>query len=143
MAVVHAGRGKPAVTHYRMGEAFSGGKATLLELKLETGRTHQIRVHLAAVGCPLLGDDVYGGAEEGGTGAGSASKLRPAARRVPAAVRAAMGRQALHAKSLCFTHPATGERMCFEAPRPADFAVVVARLRGGGSGGGDKGRTKG
>ena len=59
MAVVDAGRGKPAVTHYRVCDSFPTAKVSLLELKLETGRTHQIRVHLAAVGCPLLGDDVY------------------------------------------------------------------------------------
>ncbi|MBL0141216.1 MAG: RluA family pseudouridine synthase [Betaproteobacteria bacterium] len=103
MAVVPGG--KPAVTHYRVRERF--GAHALLECDLETGRTHQIRVHLASIGHPLEGDPVYGAR---GT------------RRLP--------RQALHAWKLAFIHPGTGERVQFTAPPPADFEALVAALRG-------------
>ena len=82
--------------------------ATLLELELETGRTHQIRVHAAHLGHPVLGDRQYGRA---GTGL--------------------IRRQALHAARLSFAHPSTGERMSFEAPVPEDMAGVMERLRAG------------
>ena len=102
MAVVASG--KPAVTHLRVREAFA--RHTLLECDLETGRTHQIRVHLASIGHPIEGDPVYGGRGE---------RLLP--------------RQALHAWKLAFRHPRTGEAMRFEAPLPADLRALLARLR--------------
>lgn len=102
MAVVEGG--KPAVTHYRVREAFE--RHTLLECDLETGRTHQIRVHLASLGHPLEGDPVY---------AGRAPKL--------------LARQALHAWKLAFRHPRTGEAMRFESPPPRDLRELLARLR--------------
>ncbi|MCC7284146.1 MAG: RluA family pseudouridine synthase [Acetobacteraceae bacterium] len=118
MAVVARG-GKPAVTHFRRVEAF-GTTAALLECRLETGRTHQIRVHLAHAGHPLLGDPVY-------------------LRRLPAAARAlkeemrrelsGFPRQALHAASLGFVHPTTGAALRFEAPLPADIEALLGRLR--------------
>jgi 23S rRNA pseudouridine1911/1915/1917 synthase len=104
MAVVPGG--KPAVTHYRVRERFAAH--TLLECDLETGRTHQIRVHLASIGHPLEGDPVYGGR---------------GAKRLP--------RQALHAWKLAFVHPATGLTVRFSAPPPADFEALVAQLRCG------------
>ena len=104
-AVTAAGRS--AVTHYRVLERF--GEATLLECRLETGRTHQIRVHLAHLGHPLLGDPVYGRARAEG-----------------------ITRQALHAARLEFTHPRTGARLAFTAPLPPDLAALLARLRGEG-----------
>ncbi len=103
MAVVPGG--KPAVTRYRVRERFPGH--ALLECELETGRTHQIRVHLASVGFALEGDPVYG---------------PRGARRLP--------RQALHAWRLAFIHPGSGRRVAFEAPPPADFVALLAALRG-------------
>ena len=105
-AVVERG-GKPAVTHYRVLERF--GRHTLIEARLETGRTHQIRVHMAWIHHPLLGDRLYG-PEKNGLGA---------------------RRQMLHAQVLGFTHPVTGEYMEFEAPPPEDFSRVLERLRAG------------
>ncbi len=102
MAVVPGG--KPAVTRYRVRERFRGH--ALLECELETGRTHQIRVHLASIGHPLEGDPVYGG--------------RGAAR---------LPRQALHAWKLAFVHPGTGREVRFTAPPPADFEALVDSLR--------------
>ncbi len=101
-------RGKRALTHYRVIERFPESGLSLLEIRPETGRTHQIRVHLASVGLPLLGDDVYGGTRRG---AGSAGFSRPA----------------LHAASLEIDHPRSGARQRFEAPPPEDFGAVVER----------------
>jgi len=102
MAVVASG--KPAVTHYRVRERFAAH--TLLECGLETGRTHQIRVHLASIGHPLEGDPVYAG-------------------RAPAGFH----RQALHAWKLAFDHPASCAPMSFESPLPADMSALLASLR--------------
>ncbi len=106
MAVV--AKGKPARTHVEIIERF--GTATLVRCRLETGRTHQIRVHLAAIGHPLVGDPAYGG------------------RRSPAGVPA-FARQALHATRLALVHPATGRSMRFDAPAPADLAALIESLR--------------
>jgi 23S rRNA pseudouridine1911/1915/1917 synthase len=102
MAVVRTG--KPAVTRYDVRERF--GECTLLACRLETGRTHQIRVHLASLGHPLVGDPAYG------RGRGIA-----------------FPRQALHAWRLGLVHPVTRQPMQWEAPLPADFAVLLATLR--------------
>jgi 23S rRNA pseudouridine1911/1915/1917 synthase len=101
MAVVAGG--KPAVTHYRVRKRFAAH--TLLECDLETGRTHQIRVHLASIGHPIEGDPVYAGR-----------------------AKAIFGRQALHAWKLSFAHPRTGKAMAFEAALPGDFSALVAGL---------------
>ena len=112
MAVVRKpGAGRPAVTHYRVLEPL--GAFTHLECQLETGRTHQIRVHMASLGHPLLGDPLYGG---DGT-------------RFEACHRALFHGQCLHAGTLSFRHPATGEPMTFHAPLPADFAAILAILK--------------
>ncbi|MDT8346102.1 MAG: pseudouridine synthase [Thermohalobaculum sp.] len=113
MAVVASG-GRHAVTRARVAEDF--GAAALLDCWLETGRTHQIRVHLAHVGHPLIGDPVYGRRKPG-------RGLPPAA--------AAFPRQALHAATLGFLHPVTGERLRFEADLPPDMQALLAALRGG------------
>jgi 23S rRNA pseudouridine1911/1915/1917 synthase len=104
MAVVRTG--KPARTHYEVIERF--GVATLLSCRLETGRTHQIRVHLASIGHPLVGDPAYG-------------------RKAPIP----FSRQALHAARLGLVHPVTGAQCAWTAPLPADFALLLASLRAG------------
>jgi 23S rRNA pseudouridine1911/1915/1917 synthase len=106
-------RGKPAVTHFDVEERFAAA-ADLVRCRLETGRTHQIRVHCADAGHPLLGDRTYG--------------RRPAVPRL-AELAAALGRQALHAAVLELEHPRTGERLRFEAPLPADLGALLAGLR--------------
>ncbi len=105
--------GKQAVTEYRALENFPG--AALLEIRLLTGRTHQIRVHLSEGGLPLLGDDVYGK-----TARGSLLEARDR-----------LDRQALHAWKLSFKHPRTGKERLFEAPIPADFEAALQLLRDG------------
>ncbi|HEX5656841.1 MAG TPA: RluA family pseudouridine synthase [Polyangiales bacterium] len=105
--------GKRAVTHVRLLEAFAG--AARVRCTLETGRTHQIRVHMADHGHPLLGDPVYG--------------RNPKDARLKAASDA-LGRQALHARVLGFVHPLSGERMRFEHEPPEDFRNALAALTG-------------
>jgi 23S rRNA pseudouridine1911/1915/1917 synthase len=118
MAVVDAARGRHAVTHWRLLEAL--GPASLIACRLETGRTHQIRVHLAHIGHPLLGDAVYG------AGFKTKAALLPA----PAqGALKALGRQALHAAALGFEHPVTGEELMFESALPEDFSRLVSTLR--------------
>lgn len=113
MAVLHAlnKRGKHAVTHYRTIEALNG--AALVECRLETGRTHQVRVHMASIGHPLLGDPVYGR---------NPQRLRPILSKLHFA------RQALHAAELGFIHPVTGEALRFASALPADFAGLLVEL---------------
>jgi 23S rRNA pseudouridine1911/1915/1917 synthase len=108
--------GRAAVTHYRILRRFTSH--TLVSVELETGRTHQIRVHLAHLGYPLVGDPVYGGRR----------RLPPGA---SAALRAELGRfkrQALHAARLELTHPVSGEALAFEAPLPEDLTALLAAL---------------
>lgn len=107
--VVDHGKGKPAVTHLRVLERWDA--RAKVEARPETGRTHQIRVHLAALGLPVIGDPLYGGA---------------AARE-----GAGIDRTALHAHSLIFRHPITIEQLRFEAPYPADFERALRGLRQG------------
>jgi 23S rRNA pseudouridine1911/1915/1917 synthase len=104
--------GKHAVTNWKVVERFEG--AARIEARLETGRTHQVRVHLAALGCPLLGDRTYG---------------RPPRDLAVRAIGEALGRQALHARSLGFVHPATGERLSFTSELPLDMAQALGALR--------------
>ena len=111
MAVVAAG--KPARTHVDVVERF--GDVTLLRCRLETGRTHQIRVHLTAIGHPLVGDPTYRGRGSGNL-------------RLPAIARA-FPRQALHAQRLGLVHPVTHQAMAWEAPLPPDFTALLAALR--------------
>lgn len=115
MAVVAGGR--PAVTHYRVLERFRAH--TLLAVHLETGRTHQIRVHMTHIHHPLVGDRTYGGRPRPGKGA----SLRAAE-----AIRA-FPRQALHAIALALVHPLTGEVMRWEVPMAPDLAELLAVLR--------------
>jgi 23S rRNA pseudouridine1911/1915/1917 synthase len=115
MAVVENGR--PARTRYRVVERFRAH--TYCELELETGRTHQIRVHMAHIRAPLLGDPVYGGRP----------KLPPAAGDDLRAALQAFRRQALHAISLELAHPMTGAAVAFESPLAADLAALLELLR--------------
>lgn len=114
MAVTESG--KPAVTHYRIRQRFPAH--TLLDVKLETGRTHQIRVHMAHLRYPIVGDPVYGG------------RPRLPKGMAPEVVAALQGfrRQALHAARLGLAHPGTGAWMSWEAPLPDDFAALLAVL---------------
>lgn len=109
MMAVDRKNGKRAVTHYRVLENFD--KYSFIECQLETGRTHQIRVHMASIGHPILGDDVYSHARSG-------YKLQG---------------QTLHAGVLGFIHPSTGEYMEFKAPLPGYFEKLLKDLRNGGS----------
>ncbi len=109
--------GRPAVTHYRVLERFRAH--THVAVRLETGRTHQIRLHLAHAHYPIVGDPVYGGRFARPRGAGD-SLL---------AVLRAFKRQALHAASLEFDHPRTAKRVAFQSPPPADFVELLTALR--------------
>jgi len=104
MAVCRPGEGRAAVTHWRTVDSRNG--CTHLTCRLETGRTHQIRVHMASIGHPLLGDTVYG-----------SKKPYPG-----------LCGQCLHAAQLTFTHPSTGRRLTVDAPLPPWFRAVLARL---------------
>jgi len=106
-----ASRGKHAVTHYRTLKPLKD--CALIECKLETGRTHQVRVHLASIGHPLLGDPVYGR---------DPKTLRPLLKEL------GFARQALHAASIGFVHPVTGERLAFRAELPADMAELIDQV---------------
>ena len=111
MAISHAPGARNAVTHYTVLERFNG--FTYCQFQLETGRTHQIRVHMASIGHPLLGDPVYGSGKN------------------PFEIRNAelLSGQCLHAKVLGFVHPATGEFMEFETPLPPYFEEILRKLR--------------
>jgi len=111
MAVHREGRGKHAVTHYRMMERLRG--AAMVECRLETGRTHQVRVHMAHLGHPLIGDPVYGRDRKGFK-----------------SILETLGfkRQALHAKRLGFIHPVTEEPLAFDSPLPADMQELLSEL---------------
>lgn len=112
MAVVEGGR--EARTRYEIRERFAA--ATLVECRLETGRTHQIRVHMASIGHPLVGDPVYGKRKSG------------------KAMLDGFRRQALHAFRLGLLHPGNGQPLLWEAPLPADFEALLSALRASGSG---------
>jgi 23S rRNA pseudouridine1911/1915/1917 synthase len=104
--------GKRAVTNWTVAERFPG--AARIEARLETGRTHQVRVHLAALGVPLLGDRVYG---------------RPPRDPKVRGIAEALGRQALHARVLGFVHPGTGQKLSFSSEPPPDMRAALAALR--------------
>jgi 23S rRNA pseudouridine1911/1915/1917 synthase len=112
IAIVGEGRGKRAVTHWSLVEPLK--HAALVECRLETGRTHQVRVHMASIGHPLLGDPVYG-------------RARPEHRDILR--RLAFERQALHAARLGFIHPVTGGALTFDSPIPSDMQRLLSCLR--------------
>ena len=111
IAIVADGRGKRAVTHYSMIQRLAG--AALVECRLETGRTHQVRVHMASIGHPLLGDPVYG-------------RVRPEHRDL--LNRLNFQRQALHAARLGFIHPVTSAALCFDSEIPPDMYDLFSEL---------------
>jgi 23S rRNA pseudouridine1911/1915/1917 synthase len=111
IAVVADGRGKRAVTHWKRLRVLRD--AALVECRLETGRTHQVRVHMASIGHPLVGDPVYGGAAKGHR------KLLN---------ELGFGRQALHAAELGFIHPVTKHRLSFTSPVPPDIQELLSAL---------------
>ncbi|MCA1908991.1 MAG: RluA family pseudouridine synthase [Magnetospirillum sp.] len=118
MAIVSHG-GKPALTRYRVLKSFAGGAVSLVECRLATGRTHQIRVHMTSIGHPLVGDQVYG-------------RTRTAKQKaLPDDARQALTsfpRQALHASVLGFNHPISGVMLRFESPIPIDINELVSYL---------------
>ena len=120
MAVLARG-GKPARTRWRVRERLAG--AALLEVTLDTGRTHQIRVHLAHLGHPVVGDPVYGGRAKPGLRAGEAE------RSLRSALLGGLSRQALHAFELALAHPVTGAPLRFESQVPEDLARALELLR--------------
>lgn len=111
MAVHREGRGKHAITHYRTMQRLHG--AALVECRLETGRTHQVRVHMTHLGHPLIGDPVYGRERKGFK-----------------SILETLGfkRQALHAKRLGFIHPLSGEKLSFDSPLPVDMQELLSEL---------------
>jgi 23S rRNA pseudouridine1911/1915/1917 synthase len=112
IAVLPENKGKHAVTHYRMRESF--GKSALVECTLETGRTHQVRVHMAHIGHPLIGDSVYSNRQNPYRIGPNQSKF---------------DRQALHAASLGFIHPISGETLRFDSSLPEDMQLLLSALR--------------
>lgn len=121
---VRSERGRSAITHYQVIESFHGSKpaseVSLLRLDLETGRTHQIRVHLSHIGHPVLSDPTYA----------SGFKTRVTVLDEPArSAVASLGRQALHAATLAFEHPISGEKLSFSSPLPPDLAEIERTLR--------------
>lgn len=119
MAVSNRADAREAITHYKVLENF-GALCSLVECRLETGRTHQIRVHMAHLGHPLLGDQLYG------------AGFKSSAKRLPAAAQEALqalNRQALHAAVLGFDHPVSGKHQRFACPPPVDFAGLLTALR--------------
>lgn len=109
--------GYPSLTRYAVKAVYGGSKASLVELKLETGRTHQIRVHMTSLGCPLIGDKMY---------RYPADDERASAAQI---MDSWIGRQALHAETLAFVHPMTRERLTFRAPFPEDMVLLGRRLQ--------------
>ena len=114
MAVVSTG--KEAITHYRLLNRFS--TYSHIQCRLETGRTHQIRVHLSSIHHPIVGDPLYLGRQRWSVG--TAKKLQP--------VIAAFSRQALHAQALSLVHPVSGKTLRWQAPLPTDMEILLEQL---------------
>jgi len=120
------GDGRTAVTHYDVGERISStyGKFALLDVRIETGRTHQIRVHMASIGHPVVGDALYGAAKELKPAATSSTKTG----KQPASL--SLGRNFLHAAAIEFKQPRTGEMLKFETPLPEELLGFLKKLHG-------------
>ncbi|KAH9604458.1 hypothetical protein KSS87_009437 [Heliosperma pusillum] len=123
-----SGRARDAASRYKVLEVLANGGAAVVEWKLETGRTHQIRAHAKYLGIPLLGDDLYGGTKDM-----ALSQIRP---KIRASCHievidliSSIERPCLHAMVLGFEHPCTGKHMHFSCPPPSDFAEILSKLR--------------
>jgi 23S rRNA pseudouridine1911/1915/1917 synthase len=127
------GDARTAVTHYEVVRRLANrfGKFTLIRVRIETGRTHQIRVHMASLGHPVVGDTLYGGAGQLTDQVASQALTSKAARRKSEPERLKLGRNFLHAARLEFTHPKTGKLLQLEAPLPTELESFLTRLDGG------------
>ena len=126
MGVVHGAGGRHAASNFSVRTSLARGNAALVEWQLETGRTHQIRVHTKEIGHPILGDDTYGGG-----GRSAAERLhRKGAMSIDQAklILQKCSRPMLHARTLGFQHPVTGEELDFAVEPPADFATIFQLL---------------
>jgi 23S rRNA pseudouridine1911/1915/1917 synthase len=123
---------RSAVSHYEVVRRLENrfGKFTLVKVCIETGRTHQIRVHMASIGHPVVGDTLYGGAGQLTDQVASQAAISKAARRKSEPERLKLGRNFLHAARLEFTHPVTGKLLELEAPLPVELETFLSRLEG-------------
>jgi 23S rRNA pseudouridine1911/1915/1917 synthase len=124
---------RTAISHYEVVRRLSNrfGKFTLVRVRIETGRTHQIRVHMASIGHPVVGDTIYGGAGQLTDQVASQAATSKAARRNMEPERLRLGRNFLHSAQLEFTHPITGKLLQLEAPLPAELVAFLGRLEDG------------
>jgi 23S rRNA pseudouridine1911/1915/1917 synthase len=129
------GDARTAVSHYEVVRRFTNrfGKFTLVRVRIETGRTHQIRVHMASIGHPVVGDTLYGGAGQLTDQTASQAATSKAARRKAEPEKLRLGRNFLHAASLEFSHPRTGKMLQLEAPLPVELERFLSRLEEGPS----------
>ncbi|MGD0903088.1 MAG: RluA family pseudouridine synthase [Terracidiphilus sp.] len=129
---------RPAVSHYEVVRRLDSrfGRFTLLRVRIETGRTHQIRVHMASIGHPVVGDTLYGAAAQLTDQAASQAAPRRPSRRKPEPEKLKLGRNFLHAARLEFTHPATGKLLQLEAPLPVELELFLSCLECGAAGAG-------
>jgi len=123
---------RTAISHYEVVRRLSNrfGKFTLVKVRIETGRTHQIRVHMASIGHPVVGDTLYGGAGQLTDQVAAQAAQSKAARRKSDPEKLRLGRNFLHAAQLEFTHPLTGKLLQLEAPLPRELEEFLARLEG-------------
>ena len=126
------GDARTAVSHYEVVKRFANrfGKFTLVKVRIETGRTHQIRVHMASIGHPVVGDTLYGGSGQLTDQVVSQAATSKAARRKAEPERLRLGRNFLHSARLEFAHPKTGKLLELEAPLPAELEEFLVRLEG-------------
>jgi 23S rRNA pseudouridine1911/1915/1917 synthase len=126
------GDARTAVSHYEVVRRFANrfGKFTLVKVRIETGRTHQIRVHMASIGHPVVGDTLYGGSGQLTDQVASQAATSKAARRKAEPERLRLGRNFLHSARLEFAHPKTGKLLELEAPLPAELEEFLVRLEG-------------
>ncbi len=117
--------GRNALSSYRAKRYFDG--FTLVEVYPKTGRTHQIRVHMSSIGRPIFGDDLYGGVK-------AAANIPPLVRPMAKRLQAMLKRHALHASSICFHHPSSGEHLTFTVPLPDDITAAINLLKGNSDG---------
>jgi 23S rRNA pseudouridine1911/1915/1917 synthase len=124
---------RTAISHYEVIRRLSNrfGKFTLVRVRIETGRTHQIRVHMASIGYPVMGDTVYGGSGQLTDQVASQAATSKAARRNAEPEKIRLGRNFLHAARLEFTHPVTGKLLQLEAPLPAELEAFLSQLEDG------------